>query len=299
MPAVVNAFTVDLEDWYQGIEVEAGRWGEFENRVWIGCQRLLDLLDGAGVKATFFALADIGERFPDLIRMITARGHEIGTHGVSHTFIYRQSPIQFKQEMIQSMEVLGNLSGAQVVSHRAPFFSITKQSLWALDILAEVGIRYDSSVFPVHNYRYGIPDASRTPWRHRTASGASLVEFPVSTVRILRQNIPASGGAYFRIYPYALSRWLFKRVNQSGWPFVFYIHPWELDPAQPRLPLPWRIRATHYHNLARTEDRIRWLLEDFPFNTFQQVVQGLEQNGVIASAEMASQKALVGSAEQK
>lgn len=281
--AIMNAFTVDLEDWYQGVEIEKAHWGEFESRVRIGCERLLALLDGAGVRATFFALSDIGERCPDLIRTIARQGHEIGTHGDSHMFVYRLTPEQFRQELRRSVGLLSDLTGTAVVSHRAPFFSITKESLWALDILAESGIRYDSSIFPVRNYRYGIPDAPRTPWRHRAGAGGELVEFPVSTVRLFGENVPVSGGAYFRIYPYRFSRWLMKRVNRSGWPMVFYVHPWELDPAQPKPPLPWRIRATHYHNLHRTEKRLRQLLRDFSFGTLQEVVQDLERRGMVAA----------------
>jgi polysaccharide deacetylase family protein (PEP-CTERM system associated) len=197
--------------------------------------------------------------------------------------VYRLTPEQFRQELRRSIGLLSDLTGTAVVSHRAPFFSITKESLWALDILAESGIRYDSSIFPVRNYRYGIPDAARTPWRHRAGADGELVEFPVSTVRLFGENVPVSGGAYFRIYPYRFSRWLMNRVNQSGWPMVFYIHPWELDPSQPKLPLPLRIRATHYHNLHRTEERLGRLLKDFSFGTLQEVVGDLERRGMVSS----------------
>ena len=286
----LNAFTVDLEDWYQGLEIEKEHWREFAARVEIGCGRLLGLLERAGVRATFFALSDIGERHPDLIREIARRGHEIGTHGDSHTFLYRQSPDQFRAELLRSVEVLSRVSGHPVVGHRAPFFSITRRSLWALDVLAEAGIRYDSSIFPVRNYRYGIPEAPTTPWRHQAPSGQVLVEFPVSTVRLFGQNVPASGGAYFRIYPYAVTRWLMRRVNHAGWPVVFYLHPWELDPEQPRPPLPWRIRATHYHNLGRTVERVHRLLGDFRFATLGEVIRDMEARGLVSWQERAAER---------
>ena len=278
---VANVFSVDLEDWYQGLEIERARWSEFESRIWIGCERLLTILEGAGVRATFFALTHMAERHPDLVREIARRGHEIGTHGESHSFVYRQTPDEFRRELLRSLEVLGQLSGAPVVSHRAPFFSITRRSLWALDVLIESGVRYDSSIFPVRNYRYGIVGAPATPWRYHGHARGALVEFPVSTVTMLGQRLPAGGGAYFRIYPYRLTRWAMRHLNGAGWPAIFYIHPWELDPEQPRPRLPWRIRATHYHNLRSTEERLRRLVGEFRFGRLCDVIVSLEQRGMI------------------
>lgn len=280
---IANVLTVDLEDWYQGLEIEQAHWARFEARIWTGCERLLKLLDDAGVRATFYALTDIAERHPDLIQAIVRRGHEIGTHGESHMFVYRQTPERLRAELRRSIEILEKLTGAPVLSHRAPFFSITKEALWALDVLAEVGIRCDSSIIPVRNYRYGIPDAPRTPWRYRGAGGGDVVEFPVSTVRVLGQNIPASGGAYFRLYPYVLTRAFMRAVNRSGWPVMFYIHPWELDPDQPRAALPWRIRATHYHNLRGTASRVARLLQDFTFRPLREVLGWLDARAMIAA----------------
>jgi polysaccharide deacetylase family protein (PEP-CTERM system associated) len=281
---IANVLTVDLEDWYQGLEIERAQWGAFEARIWTGCTRLLALLDEAGVRATFYTLSDIAERHPDLVEEIARRGHEIGTHGESHAFVYRQTPDVLRAELRRSIEILGKLTGQPVVSHRAPFFSITKEALWALDVLTELGIRCDSSIMPVHNYRYGIPDAPTRPWRYRGPSGAELVEFPVSTVKMFGHNVPAAGGAYFRLYPYALTRALMRSVNRAGWPVMFYIHPWELDPDQPRADLPWRIRTTHYHNLRGTEPRIRRLLRDFTFAPLRDVLASLETQQMIGAS---------------
>ena len=276
-----NALTVDLEDWYQGLEYDRVRWPEFECRLWIGCERILALLECAGARATFFVLGQAAEQHPDVIREIARRGHEIGTHGDSHRFVYEQTPEEFRRELLHSLEVLERLSGSPVISHRAAFFSVTRRSLWALDVLAEAGVRYDSSIFPVRNYRYGIKDAPPTPWRHHGERGGSLVELPVSTVAILGQRLPACGGAYFRIYPYWLTCWAMRRVNRSGWPAIFYVHPWELDPEHPKPPLPWRIRATHYYNLRRTEGRLRRLLAEFAFARLCDVATSLERRGMI------------------
>lgn len=269
--AVVNAFTVDFEDWYHGIEIPLERWGGFEDRMERPARRLLEMLAAANVRATFFVLGWIAERRPDLVRAIAAAGHEIGTHGWSHAFVYRLSPAVFREELGQSIRLLEDLSGRPVLGHRAPYFSITRDSLWALGIMAELGIRYDSSIFPVVNYRYGIPDAPR--WPHAMAAGSGTVtEFPITTWRVLGRNLPVAGGAYFRIFPYAFTRHALREVNRAGQPATFYLHPWELDPAHPRIPLPRRVAITHYANLGATEGRLLRLLRDFRFAPMRDVL---------------------------
>jgi polysaccharide deacetylase family protein (PEP-CTERM system associated) len=196
--------------------------------------------------------------------------------------VYRMTPETFADELRRSIDLLSDLSGQRIVGHRAPFFSITRRSLWALDILAQAGIRYDSSVFPVLNYRYGIEDAPRWPYVVQNGNGA-LTEFPITTWRILGRNVPVAGGAYFRIMPYAFTRAAFRAINQSGHPVTFYIHPWELDPEHPRIPLPRRIAATHYANLRATEPRMRRLLTDFAFAPMKEVL-GLDEKPASASA---------------
>jgi polysaccharide deacetylase family protein (PEP-CTERM system associated) len=264
----VHAFTVDLEDWFQGIELDRGRWSEFDSRLAVGTDRLLRLLADAGVRATFFVLGAAAEVVPDLVKRICAEGHEIGTHGYGHDFVYRLEPKVFQQDIERSMELLERLTGASILGYRAPYFSIVRGAEWALEVLRACGIRYDSSIFPVHNYRYGIPDAPR--WAHEVIPG--LVELPPSTWRLGGRNVPVAGGAYFRLFPYTLSQFGLRRVAAEGQPVVFYLHPWELDPEQPRIPLPRRVAVPHYANLRRTAPRLRRLLADFRFSTAADVL---------------------------
>jgi polysaccharide deacetylase family protein (PEP-CTERM system associated) len=266
----VNALTIDLEDWYHGIELPPSRWREFEDRLVPATERLLSILAEHEVRATFFVLGDVAARHPELVREIHRLGHEIGTHGCSHRFVYQQGRETFREDIRQSLELLQACGCDGVAGHRAPYFSITRQSLWALEILAKLGLRYDSSIFPVSNYRYGIPDAER--WPHRIdVDGGSLIEFPISTWRVRGKNIPIAGGAYFRLLPYALTRRGIAAVNRSG-PLAFYLHPWELDPGHPRIPLPRRVALTHYTNLRATEPRLRRLLQEFRFAPMKDVL---------------------------
>jgi polysaccharide deacetylase family protein (PEP-CTERM system associated) len=268
---VINALTIDFEDWYQGLEIPPDGWSQYEDRIERSGRRLLEVLADAGVRATFFVLGPIAEAHPGLVREIAAAGHEVGTHGYSHSLVYRLSQEQFREELRRSIGLLEGLTGRPVLGHRAPFFSITRESLWALDVLAECGLRYDSSIFPVVNYRYGIPDAPR--WPHEVSRGErTLMEFPVSTYRMLGRNVPVAGGAYFRIFPYLVTRWAFRSINRQGKPAVFYLHPWEIDPEHPRIPLPRRIALTHYFNLGATERRLRRLLSDFSFAPMSEVL---------------------------
>jgi polysaccharide deacetylase family protein (PEP-CTERM system associated) len=268
---VVNALTIDFEDWYHGLEIPPADWAGFEDRIGTVGRRLLRLFDDAGVKVTFFILGHVAMRHPDLIREIAAAGHEIGTHGCSHTPVYRQSPQQFRDELSCSIQILEDLTGTRVLGYRAPFFSITARSLWALEVLGELGLRYDSSIFPVRNYRYGIEDAPRWPFEI-SAGPCKVMEFPLSTWQICARNLPVAGGAYFRIFPYALTAHAFRQINRQGRPAVFYVHPWEIDPDHPRIPLPPRIAMTHYFNLKSTERRLRRLLDDFRFAPMKEVL---------------------------
>jgi polysaccharide deacetylase family protein (PEP-CTERM system associated) len=270
-PPVRNALTIDFEDWYQGLEIPHTDWTQYEDRIGRSGRRLLEILAAAGVQATFFVLGYVAERHGDLVKEIRSAGHEVGTHGYSHTLIYRQSPALFKEELTRSVRALEDLTGERVLGHRAPFFSITKQSLWALDIIRDLGLRYDSSIFPVKNYRYGIEDAPR--WPHALdAEGKPLVEFPITTWRVMGLNVPVAGGAYFRIYPYFFTKMALEAVGGGGDPLVFYLHPWEIDADHPRIPLPRRIAATHYFNLGATEGRLRRLLRDFRFAPMSEVL---------------------------
>ncbi len=234
---------------------------------------MLELLAEAGARATFFVLGYNVPRIKPLLRMIVAAGHEVGTHGFCHTFIYAQDRATFRSELARAKAETEDAVQKPVVSHRAPYFSITKQSLWALDVLVELGIQYDSSIFPVANYRYGISGSPRDLYRLRASAGASLYEFPVSTVRALGRVWPCTGGAYFRIYPYALTSRNIRALNAEGIPANFYIHPWELDPEHPRLPLPKRISLTHYFQLEKTVPRLKRLLAEFNFDTIKDVIE--------------------------
>lgn len=257
----LNAFTVDVEDWYQGLEIPPSEWGQYEPRLEVGVNRILDLLEKAGARATFFILGSSAAAHPDLVRRIDACGHEIGTHGHSHAFVYDLGPEAFQRDLERSLDVIGSLTDQPIRGHRAPYFSITRSAEWAFEILAGLGIEFDSSVFPVRNYRYGNPDAPRSIYR--TPSG--VVEFPPSTLRMMGRNLPVAGGAYFRLFPYTLSLFALRRVNAEGHPTAFYIHPWELDPQHPRIRLPRRISMPHYCNLGATEGRLRRLLRAFRF----------------------------------
>ena len=256
-----DVFTVDFEDWYQGIELQRSDWDRFESRIEVGTCRLLDLLDEAATRATFFVLGAAAERAPDLVREIAHRGHEIGSHGYGHEFVYRLSADQFRADLQRSLEVLSRLVSVPVRGHRAPYFSITRATPWAFDVLHACGFSYDSSVFPVRNYRYGIADAPR--FAHEVRPG--LLELPPSTWRLAGRNLPVAGGAYFRLLPYTLTRFGLRRAHAVGEPAVFYLHPWELDPDHPRLALPRRGALTHYHNLSGTQARLRKLLAEFDF----------------------------------
>jgi len=269
--AVTNALTIDFEDWYQGLEIPYAEWGRFEDRIEAAGDKLLGILNDAGVKATFFMLGYVAEKHPELVKRIEAERHEIGTHGFSHTLIYTQRPELFKEELTRAVSFLENLTGNKVLGHRAPFFSITKDSLWALDILGELGIRYDSSIFPVLNYRYGIADAPRFPYTIKREKH-EFVEFPISTLKLPGFTMPISGGAYFRIYPYQVTKQAIRALNRSGKPATFYLHPWELDPEHPRIDVPRRIALTHYFNLGATERRLRKLLRDFKMAPMKEVL---------------------------
>ncbi len=267
---MLNAITIDFEDWYQGLEIPMEVWHQYEDRMELAGRRILALLAAAKTRATFFVLGAVAERHPDLVREIVAAGHEIASHGHSHTLVYRQSPAAFREELRRSIGTLEEIGRTPVRGYRAPFFSITNDSLWALDVMAEEGIRYDSSVFPTKNPRYGIPDAPRWPHQIETKSG-SIHELPISTWDLRGHRVPVGGGAYFRIWPYAVTRKAFRGLNRQSHPALFYLHPWEVDPDHPRIELPKRIGLTHYINLKATKDRLERLLRDFAFAPVREV----------------------------
>jgi len=267
---IVNCFTVDVEDYYMvsGFEkqIPRARWGEFESRVVPNTKRILRLLDRHNVKATFFILGWVARHQPDLVREIQASGHEIASHGYWHHLVYRQTPEEFRNDLRTSREVIEDAIDQPINIYRAPSFSITEKSRWALDILTEEGFRIDSSIFPIHHDRYGMADAEPGIHQIATPSGP-LWEFPPSVVSWKGVNLPVGGGGYFRLYPLKLTiRWLQKINRDRQRPFIFYIHPWEVDPDQPRIQNGSRLsRLRHYVNLSRTERRLETILENFQF----------------------------------
>lgn len=271
---ITNALTIDFEDWYQGLEIPRSEWDSYEDRIAFSGRKILQILDEEKTKATFFILGYVAEKHPDLIREIELAGHEIGTHGFSHEFIYQQKPEIFRNEVKRAIDFLQDTIGKKIIGHRAPFFSITKDSLWAFDILGELGIEYDSSIFPALNYRYGINGGERFPHRI-SGENYSIKEFPISTFQLPKLRLPIAGGAYFRIYPYQLTKQCLQSINRVGQPITFYLHPWELDVEHPRINLPRRIAFTHYFNLKTTEKRFRKLLHDFKFAPMKDVFETL------------------------
>ena len=281
---IPNALTVDVEDYFHvaalAPSIQRDSWISRESRVVGNTQKLLAIFEEFDVRGTFFVLGWVAERYPQLVRDIAARGHEIACHGYSHRLVYEQSPEEFYQETHRAKNLLQDITGSAVLGYRAASYSIVRESLWALDILVELGFVYDSSIFPVRHDRYGIHDAERAPHRMATPTGKSIVEWPLATARILGFRLPVAGGGYFRLLPYWLSRWGLASINRRELrPFVFYLHPWEIDPAQPRVSASWLSRFRHYTNLGKCEERLRRLLAEFRFSTAR---DGLAQLGLLS-----------------
>lgn len=269
-----NAFSIDVEDYFhvQALSgaIDRTQWDRLEYRVEENTRRMLEIIEAEGVRATFFVLGWVAQRSPGLVRVIHDAGHEVACHGLSHQLVYRQSPQTFRDETREAKERLEDAAGVRVRGYRAATYSITKDSLWALDTLVELGFDYDSSIFPIRHDLYGIPDAPR--FRHQPGD-RPLVELPITTVEILGQRFPCGGGGYFRLLPYWLFRAALKRVNAyDRQPAVFYCHPWEIDPDQPRVNgIPLRSKFRHYHNLDTMESRLRRLLRDFKWGRMDEV----------------------------
>jgi len=277
---ITNALTVDVEDYFQvsafAKNVKTSEWDQYESRVVANTRRILNLFDHHGYKATFFTLGWVAERHPELVREIYEQGHEIACHGYSHQLIYNQSPELFRNETMKAKAILEDIIQTPVKGYRAASYSITQKSLWALDILAESGFRYDSSIFPVHHDRYGIPGAEEMPHVLKTPSGQNLVEFPITTKSYLGYRLPVGGGGYFRLYPYSFTRMALSSINKAlAQPFIFYLHPWEVDPEQPRINTSLLSRFRHYNNLAVCESRLKKLLTDFQFSTVVDVLSNI------------------------
>ena len=262
---IVNALTIDVEDYFQvsafAPYIARTDWEQRECRVVRNVSRILDLLAARGTKATFFTLGWIAERYPDLIRRIVREGHELASHGYGHERASDLDEAAFSLDIRRAKELLEDLAGTEVCGYRAPSFSIGTANLWAFDCLARAGYRYSSSIYPIRHDHYGMPDSPRFAYR----VDAGLLEVPITTLRLFNRNLPSSGGGFFRLLPYALSRWMLQRVNASDrQAAIFYFHPWEIDVGQPRIPgIDRKTRFRHYVNIDRMEGRLQSLLTDF------------------------------------
>ncbi|MBA4344271.1 MAG: polysaccharide deacetylase family protein [Methylibium sp.] len=272
-PLLRNAMTIDVEDYFQvsafAPYIARGDWDARECRVERNVDRILALLADNKTHATFFTLGWVAERYPSLVRRIVAGGHELASHGYGHERASDLTPEAFRADVSRAKALLEDLGGQPVLGYRAPSFSIGKSNLWAFDVLLETGHRYSSSVYPIQHDHYGMPDSPRFAYPVREG----LLEVPVTTLRLGGRNLPSSGGGYFRLLPYALSRWLIEQVNrrdqQSA---VFYFHPWEIDSEQPRIAgIDAKTRFRHYVNIARTEARIAQLLQDFAWGRMDEI----------------------------
>ena len=278
----LHAMSVDVEDYFHvaalSSVIRPEQWNSLPTRVEQNTERLLELFAEHDVKATFFVLGWVAERFPDLITKLSAQGHEIASHGYSHQLVYNQTPETFREETYRSKHLLEDITGNAVQGYRAASYSITKDSLWALDILSEAGFTWDSSIFPIRHDRYGIPDSPSAPYSIETDNGNIIREFPLTTAHVAGMSIPAAGGGYFRQFPYPVFKYLFRNASGFGQrPQMFYLHPWEIDPDQPRFRnASWVSRFRHYTNLDRCYGRLEQLLQDFRFGTVSESYNAYE-----------------------
>jgi polysaccharide deacetylase family protein (PEP-CTERM system associated) len=268
---IKNYLTIDVEDYYQVSAFEKicgfDEWGDYPSRVVASTERVLSILEEFDIKATFFVLGWTAGKFPDLVRKIDQQGHELACHSFNHRLVYNLSPKEFKEDTRLAKNLIEQAAGKKVRGYRAPSYSINSRSLWAFEILEELNFEFDSSLFPIYHDRYGDPGAPRFPHQ---IGGFRIVEYPISTVQTGKIRIPVGGGGYFRLYPY----WFVKRAlasinQQERKPFVFYLHPWEMDPKQPRMQNAKLLsRFRHYVNLNKTAERFSNLLRDFNFSLF-------------------------------
>ncbi len=276
---MINALTFDVEEYFHAEAfssvVRPQEWPILESRVVGATERLLDLLDETGTSATFFVLGWVAERHGGLVRAIQTRGHEIASHGYGHQMITRLNRAQFAEDVRRGKAAVEDVTGTAVIGYRAPTFSVVRGTLWSLEVLAEAGFRYDSSIFPIVHDRYGIPDAFRFPHRRAAGPGMEIGEFPLSTVTRLGWRFPVGGGGYFRVLPYALTRRALRHLNErEGQPAIVYLHPWEIDPDQPRLPVGWLTQFRHSVNTRSAEAKMRRLLREFRFAPVRDVLAG-------------------------
>ncbi len=275
-----NAMTVDVEDYFHvsafAKNIRIDDWDKIESRVEKNTKRILEIFAAQNLKATFFVLGWVAERYPELVRCIAEHDHEIACHGYSHQLIYEQTPKVFREETLRAKDILEDIIGVRVCGYRAASYSITEKSKWALDILSEIGFTYDSSIFPVHHDRYGMPCMPKKPHILKISNERSLVEFPLSTLKLFGSVLPVAGGGYFRLYPYWFTRYALSKINSNKESFVFYLHPWEIDPGQPRIKTSLLSRFRHYNNLDKCENRLNKLMKNFKFETMSTVLKEMK-----------------------
>ena len=273
-----HALTVDVEDYFQvsafANQINIQDWPNWPLRVEQNTHALLELFEKRNISATFFVLGWVAERCPELIRSIHKAGHEVASHGMTHQLVYNQKPEVFREETFRSKKLIEDIIGEAVYGYRAASYSVTPRSLWALETLIDAGFTYDSSIFPVHHDRYGMPGAPLNIHTAQTNDGKSITEFPLTSAKFINGRLPVAGGGYFRIYPYFFSKLMLKRAAaEIDQPFIFYLHPWEIDPEQPRVPNSSALsRFRHYTNLSRCLPRLEHLIGDFDFTTVKNVI---------------------------
>lgn len=281
---ITNALTIDVEDWFHASvfndKISQNEWHNCENRVVGNVAKILKILGSKNVRATFFILGWVAEWHPEVVRMIQDAGHELSTHGYAHQLIYKQTPEEFKEDVKKSIELIEYHSGTKVVGYRAPSYSIIHETFWAYEVICDLGIKYDSSIFPIKHDIYGVPFAPRFPYKIELDNGGEIFEFPLSTIKFCGKNFPIAGGGYFRLFPYWFIKGGIKKLNGAGKPVIIYFHPWELDPYFPRLQLGTTKNLRTYCNLILTEDKLRFLIDDFNFAPVCDVlnIEGLETN---------------------
>ena len=294
-----HALSFDVEEHFQVSAFESPvrrrQWDQFESRVEQNVDRILTLLSERSIKATFFVLGWLAERHPRLVRKLATEGHEVASHGYEHLMITGQTPASFREDVKKAKGILESIIGAPVLGYRAPSFTITAATQWALPILVEEGYAYDSSIFPIMHDRYGMPDAN--PRCHQlTTPAGPLWEVPPSTLKVLGMQIPIAGGGYFRLYPYRILKWMLRQVEAQGHPLVMYFHPWEFDPHQPKMDGPMLSRFRHYLNLHKTFDRLRHLQNDFDFAPIRDLIHHVHHQATVGhDACVPAQTLVIGS----
>ena len=285
-PAITNALTIDVEDYFQvsafAPYIRRDEWDTRECRIERNVNRILDMLADCDTQATFFTLGWVAERYPQIVRRIVAEGHELASHGYGHERASDLTEAAFTTDVTRAKKLLEDIAGVPVLGYRAPSFSIGTGNLWAFDVLARAGHRYSSSIYPIQHDHYGMPDSPRFAYR----LGSGMLEIPVTTLRMGKRNLPSSGGGYFRLLPYAVSRWMLRRVNrQDRESAVFYFHPWEIDPGQPRVAgIDAKTRFRHYVNIGRTEPRLHSLLADFRWGRMDQIFLPAPDKSAVAAS---------------